>query len=109
MIKSDLQLNTAKHLADLIDYTAGDKSFNELWSNNNGKALLVSIAGGQSLREHTAPEDVEIILIEGYVEFNVDGRVNEMRPGDVILMNKSTLHSVNALTDSTLLITEIKP
>lgn len=109
MIKSDLQLNAAKHLADLFDYTAGDKNINELWSNANGAALLVSIAGGQSLPEHPAPEDVMIMLIEGYVEFIVDGKTNEMRPADILLMNKSTLHSVNALTDSTILLTKVKP
>jgi len=109
MIKSDLQLNSAKHLADLFDYTAGDKNTNELWRNANGAALLVSIAGGQSLPEHLAPEDVMILLIEGYVEFNVKGRINEMRPGDILLMDKSTPHSVNALTDSTILLTKVKP
>ncbi len=109
MIKTDLQLNAAKHLTDLFDYTAGDKSVNELWSNANGAALLISIAGGHSLPEHPAPDDVMILLIEGYVEFIVDGKTNEMRPGDILLMNKSTLHSVNALTDSTILLTKVKP
>lgn len=109
MIRSDLQPNSAKHLADLFDYTAGDKSINELWRNANGAAMLVSVSGGQSLPEHPAPEDVMILLIEGYVEFIVDGKINEMRPGDILLINKSTLHSVNALTDSTFLLTKVKP
>lgn len=88
---------------------AGKVGHKEIWKNSNGSAILLTFGADASLAEHLAPDDVMIIGIEGSVTFMANGISSTLTPGDVLLMDKATPHSVHADTDAKLLLTKIRP
>lgn len=61
-----------------------------------GTLTLFAFDGGQGLSEHTAPYDATIIVIDGEAAVTIDGVVNRVREGEMIIMPANRPHSVRA-------------
>lgn len=60
---------------------------------------------GQRLREHSAPGEVTVHVIEGELDFGVPGAVHRMRAGDFIHLAPGEPHWLQAQRDSSALVT----
>lgn len=51
---------------------------------------------GQLLTEHTSPRAVVVTLLDGTMDFDLDGETHSMAAGDVIYMAPSVRHALRA-------------
>lgn len=109
MINTTFEKEKTTNLRLSIDFTSGKVNFKEVWHNDNGAQILVAIPSDVVMPEHPAPEDVMIQMLEGEVQFDLNGKIIRLGEGDFFLMDKGTLHSVHPYTDAKFLLTKIKP
>ena len=55
---------------------------------------------GEMLTEHTSPRAVVVQLIDGRLDYTLDGETTTMAPGDVIYMKPGVKHALVALEPS---------
>jgi len=60
---------------------------------------------GQVLTEHTSTRAVIINILEGRFRFTINGKDNEVVPGDVIYLAPNDPHAVEALEPSRMSLT----
>ena len=93
-----------ENLADQITY-AGDKFQRKVVLDNDGqKTILLAFAAGQGLPEHKTPKDALLIILEGFCEFSMQGHVQLLRAGEVILIPANEPHSLKAVADFKMLL-----
>ncbi|MCM1370018.1 MAG: cupin domain-containing protein [Candidatus Amulumruptor caecigallinarius] len=97
------------HLQDALNYVRGEVEFRTIMSSHNGSVDLVAISKDSELREHAAPEDVLVYVIEGEVDFHISESVQRLNAGDSLLLEKGTLHSVRPFKDSKIMLVKIRP
>lgn len=63
---------------------------------------LLALAQGQSLSEHTSPKAVVATVLDGELEFIVEGKKYDMCAGDSVYLAPSAPHALTALRDTRL-------
>jgi quercetin dioxygenase-like cupin family protein len=53
---------------------------------------IVEIAPGQASPRHTHPGEEIIYVLEGTLEYEIDGKVTRVKPGDVLFVPAGTPH-----------------
>ena len=69
---------------------------------------MFSFEKGQQLSEHTAPFDAVCQILEGVADIKIDGQLNKVREGEMIIMPANVPHSVFAGESFKMLLTMIK-
>lgn len=57
------------------------------------------IKAGSTLPEHSHPHEQVVNVLEGELEFTVDGDVRKMKPGQVAVVPGEAMHSAKGITD----------
>lgn len=83
--------------------------FKNIFETGNGGVSLVAFEAGQKLDTHLAPSEVMVIVLEGEIVFTMDGKPNDIKAGEFLLMGADVPHSVEAKADSKLLLVKVKP
>ncbi len=65
---------------------------------NNMTFAYWRIEEGASLPDHSHPHEQVATLTEGKMEFNLDGEIKQIAPGDVVVIPPNAPHSGKALT-----------
>ena len=73
------------------------------------RLTLFRFAAGQELSEHTTPARALVQVLAGACEFTFPDRKQRLGPGDLLHMPPKLPHSVRALEDLTILITQATP
>ena len=68
------------------------------------EAVHLVVRAGQTLPSHQVAGSMTLYCIEGHVRF-VGGTPPELRSGDWLYLDPGTAHEVEAVTDSSLLLT----
>ena len=55
---------------------------------------IVELAPGTTAPRHTHPGEEIIYVLEGTLEYEIDGRLVTVKPGDVLFVPAGTIHSV---------------
>ena len=71
--------------------------------------LLVALAAGSGLPDHTAPGPISVLVLDGRVAFTSQGERLELGPHELVTLPARTAHEVMALEDSAILITIAVP
>jgi len=66
---------------------------------------MFTMDAGQVLTEHTSTRAVIINILEGRFRFTINGKDNEVVPGDVIYLAPNDPHAVEALEPSRMSLT----
>jgi quercetin dioxygenase-like cupin family protein len=69
------------------------------------RMIIVGFKDGASLQEHKAGGPVSIQVLAGDVEVKVDDAMHPLRKDDVLVLGADIVHSVQANTDSVILLT----
>ncbi len=69
------------------------------------KVVLLGLAGGQEMSEHTAASPVIVQILQGQVRFSLDGDEKELSIGSWVFMQANVPHAVYARTDAVMLLT----
>ena len=105
-LKPKLEVRPAK-LVDLIEYQAGTVVSREIISGA-GSVTLFAFDAGQRLREHSAPFDALVYIIDGDAEITVAGKAFNPTVGEAIIIPSGKAHAVKAIKRFKMLLTMIR-
>lgn len=83
--------------------------FKQIFETENGGVSLLAFEAGQKLDTHLAPFEVMVTVLEGEIEFTMEGKANTLKAGDFLLMGADVPHSVLAKTEAKVLLFKVKP
>ena len=71
------------------------------------RVVYLALDAEAKLPVHPAPGDTIIQVVEGEIEFMLDGTAHRLRAGEAIAMKPGALHAVEAITPSKMMVTAI--
>ena len=86
----------ALNLKRLVDYSVGAVVSRTLLKKETGNITLFSFDKGQGLSEHTSPFDAVVEVVEGEGTFIIDGVLQTVKAGEMIIMPANIPHDVQA-------------
>jgi len=95
-------------LSGLVGYQDGAIVSREIVSQKTGTVTVFAFDEGEQLSEHTAPFDAMVIDLDGEADIVIGGRVNRVKPGEMIIMPAGVPHGVKAATRFKMLLVMIK-
>lgn len=60
------------------------------------------------MKEHKAPFPIIVHILEGQINFSVEGRTNLLKKGNIITLESNVNHDLKALEDSVIKLTLAK-
>lgn len=69
------------------------------------RVVLMLLGRGTKLSEHRAAGPLTFQVLSGWVNFRAGGRVERLGPGALIVLDSAVAHEVEALEDSSCLLT----
>lgn len=69
------------------------------------RILLTALKAHAYVHEHYAAGSVAVQTIEGHLRMHIPGRTFDLKPGDMIVLEPAVPHDIEALTNSTYLLT----
>lgn len=69
------------------------------------EVVRIVLLAGQHMREHKTPGEITVQCIEGQIEFRTPEALHVLEPGDFIHLRREEPHSLQALSDSSALVT----
>ena len=95
-------------LAGLVNYQDGAVVSREVVSQPTGTVTAFAFDAGEQLSEHTAPFDAMVIDLDGEADIAIGGKVNRVKPGEMIIMPAAVPHALKAVTRFKMLLVMIK-
>jgi quercetin dioxygenase-like cupin family protein len=95
-------------LAGLVSYQDGAIVSREVVSQPTGTVTAFAFDEGEQLSEHTAPFDAMAIDLDGEADVTIGGKVNRLKPGEMIIMPAAIPHALRAVTRFKMLLVMIK-
>lgn len=96
------------HLASQIEADDERVSFRNIFENKHGGVSLIAFKAGQELTEHVAPAEVMVYVVEGKVDFALNGEVLAIHAGEFLLLGKGVLHAVTAPVDAKVMLVKVE-
>jgi quercetin dioxygenase-like cupin family protein len=69
------------------------------------RQVLEVLRAGARLEEHTAPGPITLLLLDGELRFEAGAETVQLQPGRLLALPSESPHRVEALRDSTFLLT----
>lgn len=69
------------------------------------KEMRILLKKGQVMKEHRAPYPIVVHLLEGVLDFGIEGKVNRLHKGDILTLEGKVPHDLLALEDSIVRLT----
>jgi quercetin dioxygenase-like cupin family protein len=95
-------------LGGLVAYQDGAIVSREIMSQPSGTVTAFAFDEGQQLSEHTAPFDAIVIDLDGESDISIGGKVNRVKPGEMIIMPAGIPHALKAVSRFKMLLIMIK-
>jgi len=76
-----------------------------LLESSFSKEIRILLKEGQAMKEHKTPYPIVVHLLEGELDFGVNGVVNSLKKGAVISLAGNIPHNLIAKTDSVVRLT----
>ena len=106
--KTDYRFGEVHRLLDQVENGADKVHCRQIFDTDNGGVALLAFKAGQKLDTHLAPTEVMVTVLEGEIEFTIDGRPNTIKAGEFLLMGADVPHSLLATTDAKLMLIKVK-
>lgn len=78
-------------------------------NNDLLRTVIFTFDAGQLLTEHASPKAVVCTLLEGQMDFTVQGRTERMEAGDVIYLAPGARHALEAVSACRLQLVMVEP
>ncbi len=94
-------------LKSTLDYIPGQVARRVVLDSVSGIVMLLAFDGGTEIATHSAPADVLVQMLEGELEFTLEGTPVKLHAGDFITMAPGARHSLKAISRSKVLVTKL--
>jgi len=101
-------IGKALDMSELVAYHDGSVVSKTLIDKKIGTVTLFSFAAGQGLSEHTAPFDAFVQVVDGEAEVTIDGEVQTVSAGQMIIMPANHPHSLKGVKPFKMLLVMIR-
>jgi quercetin dioxygenase-like cupin family protein len=108
MNSTDTPVKGAYHLAQSIQFQDGSVVSKTLVNKPSGTVTLFAFAQDQSLSEHAAPFDAQLLVLDGKAEVSISGIWYPVASGETILLPAGLPHAVKAVEAFKMLLIMIK-
>jgi len=95
-------------LKDLVAYQQGAVVSRTLIDKDVGTVTLFSFDQDQGLREHTAPYDAMVLILDGEAEVSIEGKPLHLAVGEMTIMPANRPHKLRALTPFKMLLIMVR-
>ena len=95
-------------LINMVDYQKDAVVSKTIVEKKTGTVTLFSFDQGQGLREHSAPFDALVQVLEGAVEIKISGKPFHLKQGEMIIMPANEPHALKAVEKFKMLLTMIR-
>ena len=94
--KKGVALGEKLNLANLAGYQEGAVVSRAVIDKPVGTVTAFAFDVGEGLSEHTAPYDALVQVLDGEAEVNIEGTVQTVSAGEIIIMPANRPHSMRA-------------
>lgn len=109
MDNHQLPSGTVLSLSDLCAYSEQTIAKKVITRKNGGDIILLAFQQGQALKEHTAPVDAIVQIVEGKGRITLAGEEHMLDAGQMIILPANIPHAVAATEGNfKMLLTKIK-
>lgn len=106
--KTEFRFGEVHGLLDQVEIGHDKVHCRNIFETGNGGVSLLAFEAGQKLETHLAPAEVMVNVLEGEIEFTMDGKPHTLNAGQFLLMGQDVPHSVLAKADSKVLLIKVK-
>ena len=92
----------------LADTLASSKT-RTLFKTPHVEVIRIVLAAGKVIADHKAPGEITVQCLEGRIAFKTMGQNKELQSGDMLYLSPEEVHSVEAIKDSSFLLTMVLP
>lgn len=79
-----------------------------LFETEFSKEIRIAMKRGTGMREHKSSYPIAVEVVEGKIDFGVEGQINYLEKGDLISLNENIPHDLTAKEDSIIRLTLTK-
>ncbi len=101
-------LGQAERLEKLVGYATDSIVSKTILDKSAGTLTLFAFDKGQKLSEHTAPYDAVVQVLDGQATVTIDGRENNVKAGELIIMPANVPRAVTAADPFKMLLIMIR-
>ena len=98
-------LEMADRLREEAEYAANGRTGVTLVKGPELRVVLMVVRAGSGLAEHHAPGPIIVHVLEGEIRFTSGDETVNLREGDLLALPSRQPHSVEAVRDTTFLLT----
>jgi quercetin dioxygenase-like cupin family protein len=102
-----MSVNKASLYEDL-EYNENKPVINVLFETSFTKEIRIALKKGVEMKEHQSPFSIVIQIVEGTIEFGVDGNTHLLEKGQLISLDGHVPHNLLAKKDSIVRLTLTK-
>jgi quercetin dioxygenase-like cupin family protein len=90
---------------DNLDFNDNKVVTKVLLESSFSKEIRILLKQGQIMKEHKAPFPIIVHLLEGEIDFGVEGITHHLKQGNIITLEGNIAHDLIALKDSVVRLT----
>lgn len=94
-----------KSFAENLEYKENRIVTHVILETSFSKEIRILLKKGQAMKEHKAPLPIIVHVIEGQIDFGVEGEIKLLKKGDIITLESSIYHDLTAKEDSIVRLT----
>ncbi len=83
----------------------GESKTHTLFKTDAIEAIRLVMPAGKKIAEHKVPGEITVQCLEGCIPFTAKGTSYELHAGDLLYLDAAEPHAVEAVTDSSVLVT----
>lgn len=88
-----------------IEYNDNQIVTQVIMETSFSKEIRILLKNGQTMKEHKAPLPIIVHILEGEIDFGIEGEIKSLQMGDVITLESNVYHDLTAKKDSIVRLT----
>ncbi len=97
-------IKTTSIYSDLV-YKNDKPAIKILFESDFTKEIRIAMKKGQIMKEHKTAFSIVVEIVEGVIDFGVEGEINNLKKGDLISLSGDIPHDLKAQEDSIIRLT----
>ena len=88
-----------------LEYKDNAPAITVLYKSSATKEVRIAFKAGQKMAKHQTPYPISVAMIEGELDFGVDGTVHHLTKGDILFLEGGIPHDLAAIEESIVRLT----